>query len=67
MFRNGSKDQGQDDDPTSLSTQELLVWSSVHGLANLFVDGPVAKDETKTQKLTRASEMIDALSPAFEK
>ncbi|MFK8080526.1 MAG: hypothetical protein AB8B97_09590 [Granulosicoccus sp.] len=35
-----------DTDPTSLSTEELLAWSSVHGLAHLFVNGPVAKGKT---------------------
>ncbi len=57
----------QDDDPESFSSQELLAWSAVHGLANLFVEGPVGKGETKKQKLTIASDMIAVLSPAFKR
>ena len=56
-----------DDDPCSLSPQELLAWSSVHGLALLFVDGPVEKDKSKAQKLATAKAMIQALAPVFGK
>ncbi len=55
----------KDDDPHGFSTQEILAWSSVHGLANLFVEGPVGKGESKRQKLIRAQEMIRALAPAL--
>jgi hypothetical protein len=55
----------EDEDPASLSPQELLAWSSVHGLANLLVDGPVAKGATTAQKLARAETMIQALAPAL--
>ncbi len=34
-------------------------------LANLFVDGPVAKDITKAQKLVKAADMIQAMAPAL--
>jgi hypothetical protein len=44
-----------------------LAWSSVHGLANLFVDGPVAKGKTKAQKLVKAADMIQAMAPAVAK
>jgi AcrR family transcriptional regulator len=54
-----------DDDPLNFSPQELLAWSSVHGLAHLFVDGPVDKGESKKQKLATAQAMIQALAPAF--
>lgn len=54
-----------DKDPDSFSAQEILAWSAVHGLANLFVDGPVAKGADKTEKLQLASEMISTLSPAL--
>jgi len=56
-----------DDDPHSFSPQELLAWSSVHGLALLFVDGPVEKDKSKSQKLATAQSMIQALAPVFKK
>ncbi len=52
----------RDEDPESLSPQELLTWSSVHGLANLFIDGPVAKDKSNAQKLVKAADMMHVLS-----
>ena len=38
---------------------------SVHGLANLLVDGPVARGRTKSEKLIRAADMIQAMAPSF--
>ena len=64
-LKGGFADTIEDKDPTSLSPQELLAWSSVHGLANLLVDGPVAKGETDSQKLKKAADMIQALVPAL--
>ncbi len=55
----------EDADPTSLSSQELLAWSSVHGLANLFVDGSVGKGESDAEKLRMAKGMIEVMRPVF--
>ncbi len=54
-----------DNDPTSFSSEELLAWSSVHGLANLFVEGPVGKGESKQQKMKMAEGMMQSLSKAL--
>ncbi len=54
-----------DEDPETFSAQELLAWSSVHGLASLFVDGPLAKGRSREQLLAAAREMIEALNPAL--
>ncbi len=61
----GFADTIDDKDPESFSPQELLAWSAVHGLANLFVDGPVGNDTSREQKIEKAAEMIDALMPSF--
>lgn len=55
-----------DTDPNSFSSEELLAWSSVHGLANLFVDGPVGNGLSRSNKLKMAKDMIDTLMPVFE-
>ncbi len=65
-LQGGFADTILDNDPNSFSPQEILAWSSVHGLANLFVDGPVGKGGSKKHKMGMAREMILALSPAFE-
>ena len=54
-----------DDDPSSFSVQELLAWSSVHGLAKLFVDGPVGRDSSDAEKLQLADAVINQLMPAL--
>jgi hypothetical protein len=56
-----------DPDPDTFSPQELLAWSSVHGLACLFVDGPVARDKVRAQKLRLADTVLRALKPAFSR
>ena len=55
----------QDKDAQSFSPQELLAWSSVHGLASLLIDGPVGKGGDKQQKLAMAETMLCTLGPAL--
>ncbi len=50
-----------DDDPSTMSAEELLAWSSVHGLANLLIDGPVGNGMTKAKKLKMANDMLKPL------
>ena len=57
----------EDTDPDTFSPQELLAWSAVHGLASLFVDGPVARDKVRTQKLRLAEAVLRELGPAFSR
>ena len=64
-LKGGFADTIADTDPDSLSAEELLAWSSVHGLANLFVDGPIGKGQNRKQKLALASQMLEAIKPAF--
>lgn len=55
-----------DEDPNAFSPEELLAWSSVHGLAGLFVDGPVGKGLGTSEKLDVARGMIKTMAPAFD-
>jgi len=64
-LKGGFADTISDTDPNSFSSEELLAWSTVHGLANLFVDGPVGNGLSKSNKLKMASDMIDTLMPVF--
>ena len=64
-LKGGFADSIEDDNPDELSAQELLVWSSVHGLANLFVDGPLWKHHSLEQKMQTAAEVIQELRPAL--
>ena len=66
-LKGGFADTIFDSDPTQLSSDELLAWSAVHGLANLFVDGPVGNDQTTEQKLDSAEQMLKVLKPVFRK
>lgn len=64
-LKGGFADTIEDSDPNSFSSEELLAWSAVHGLANLFVDGPVGNGLSKANKLKMAQDMINTLMPAF--
>lgn len=64
-LQGGFVDTLEDDDPEAFSPKELLAWSSVHGLAGLFVDGPVARSKSREQKIVLAKQMIAALAPAL--
>ena len=65
-LKGGFAESITDTDPESFSSEELLAWSSVHGLANLFVDGPVGRGQTRDQKLMLAGEIISTLIPVFK-
>lgn len=54
-----------DCDPDSLSDEELLAWSSVHGVASLMIDGPVALRSSREAQLSRAAAMIAVLRPTL--
>ena len=64
-LRGGFASTIEDDNPEHFSPQELLAWSAVHGLAGQFVDGPVAKDESKDEKMARAAQMLQVMAPAL--
>lgn len=64
-LKGGFADTIEDSDPNSFSSEELLAWSSVHGLANLFVDGPVGNGLSKANKIKMARDMITTLLPVF--
>ncbi len=64
-LKGGFADTIKDSDPNSFSSEELLAWSAVHGLANLFVDGPVGNGLSKANKIKMAQDMIQTLLPVF--
>lgn len=65
LLKGGFASTIDDEDPDSFSPQELLAWSAVHGLASLFVDGPVAASADKKQRMSLAEAMLEAAGPAF--
>lgn len=64
-LRGGFADTLPDDDEAAFSSLELLAWSSVHGLASLFIDGPVARQRNKPEKMQMAADMLKAMQPAL--
>ena len=64
-LQEGFVDTIADEDPDAFSPHELLAWSSVHGLAGLFVDGPVARDKSRQEKIEIADAMLKSLAPAL--
>ena len=64
-LRGGFANTLDDSDRENFSSRELLAWSAVHGLASLFVDGPVANGKSKAEKMETAAQMLVALDPAL--
>ncbi len=64
-LRGGFANTMDDDDDEDFSPQELLAWSSVHGLASLFIDGPVARQQDKSEKMKIAADMLRAMQPSI--
>jgi len=64
-LKGGFADTISDNDPNSFSADELLAWSSVHGMANLFIDGPVGNGLSRNNKIKLVEDMIARLMPVF--
>ena len=54
----GFADSIPDDDPEELSNREFLLWAAVHGIATLYVDGPVLTNESLEKKLNQADKAL---------
>ncbi len=54
-----------DHDPDALSDEELLLWSSVHGLANLFIDGNLHSALSVYERLKKTENLLKILQPAL--
>lgn len=65
LLSSGFADSLADDDAHELSTEELLAWSVVHGLASLYTAGPLHDDSDKREKLQRAEETLALLVPTL--
>lgn len=55
----------EDADPTDLSVEETLAWSTVHGLANLLIDGMVDQKLSKKKKMEKCESVLMTLAPVF--
>ena len=65
QLHGGFADTLPDDDKAALSSQELLAWSAVHGLAGLFIDGPIARAEDKPVKMQMAADMLKVMQASL--
>ncbi|MFT5114560.1 MAG: AcrR family transcriptional regulator [Parasphingorhabdus sp.] len=64
-LRGGFANTLPDDDGCTFSSRELLAWSSVHGLASLFIDGPIARQQGKPEKMRMAVNMLNTMKPCL--
>lgn len=65
LLAGGFADSVPDDDQRKLSPQELLAWSSVHGLTSLFVEGALGSGLDHEGKLAHARATLVALGPSL--
>lgn len=65
LLAGGFADSLTDDDQHALSPQELLAWSSVHGLTALYVEGALGAGLDQAAKLAQARSALLALGPSF--
>ena len=66
LLADGFAQSVPDEDAQAISPLELLAWASVHGLANLMIEGPIARGQSLEQRLNRARSMLEALGPALQ-
>lgn len=64
-LQSGFADTLDDLDPHTLSTDEFMAWSVVHGMAQLYIDGPVANADNDESKLASARQVLQTLKTAF--
>lgn len=55
----------EDADPSDFSIEETLAWSTVHGLANLFIDGMIDRKLSKKKKLAKCESVLEMLVPVL--
>ncbi len=65
LLAGGFADSVPDSDQRKLSPQELLAWSSVHGLTGLFVEGALGSGLDQEGKLAHARATLAALGPSL--
>ena len=55
----------EDADPSDFSVEETLAWSTVHGLANLLIDGMIDQKLSKKKKLEKCERVLATLVPVL--